>query len=421
METLATGAWLTRARIIRIAALCGLASIVSLAWLFLTAHGALDYQGRALGTDFSNVWAAGKMALGGNAADVWEPAKFAAMQRAMPGGDAGGIYIWVYPPPFLLVAALLATLPYIVALILWQLATLAALAWTLHRLVPKRETVLLALAAPATLICLTHGQNGFLTALLLGGGLVLLDRRPFIAGLLFGCLIYKPQFGLILPVLLLAGRHWRAIAGAIASSAMLIVITLAIWGWPVWQAFFTSMTAAQHIVVEQGGASWYKLMSPFAAVRMWGGTIGAAYALQALATATAILTVGWAAWKKPVEIRNALVCAAALIATPYVFDYDFVVLLPAIAFLALDGERNGWLSWEKSLLALAWIGPLAARQVAHLTSFPFGLVIAFTVAAIAVRRALRHRHSAVDVQRLSGDVTRLAAGEIDAGRADIVA
>ena len=131
--------------------------------------------------------------------------------------------------------------------------------------------MLLTLAAPVTLICLIHGHNGFLTALLLGGGLMLLDQRPFAAGLLFGCLIYKPQFALILPVLLLAGRHWRAIGGAMLSAALLVSLTLAIWGWPVWQAFLASLPLTRHVVIEQGSTGFHKIMSPFAAVRLWGG------------------------------------------------------------------------------------------------------------------------------------------------------
>ena len=51
-----------------------------------------------------------------------------------------------------------------------------------------------------------HGQNGFLTAALLGGALHWLDRRPWLAGVLIGCLAYKPQFGVLIPVALLAGR-----------------------------------------------------------------------------------------------------------------------------------------------------------------------------------------------------------------------
>jgi hypothetical protein len=422
METLATGAWLTRERIIRIAALYGLASILTIAWLFFTANGVVDYQGRALGADFSNVWAAGKMALDGRAVEVWQPAKFAAVQRSLPGGGAPGVYIWVYPPPFLLVATMLAMLPYLIALITWQLATLASFGAMMRRLTGRRETLLLTLAAPATLICVTHGQNGFLTALLLGGGLTLLDRRPVIAGLLFGCLIYKPQFAILLPVVFLAGRHWRAIAGAAASATILSATAIAIWGWPVWPAFFTSTVAAQHLVLEQGGATWYKLTSPFAAVRMWHGSLLAAYAAQGVATAAAIGAVAWVwAGRCSAHARNALVCAAALISTPYVFDYDFVILLPAIAFLVLDAERSGWLRWEKSVLALTWMGPLAARQAAQFASFPLGLLIVLSLFIIALRRALRHRHPAVHMKSLPCDVPGLAAGEVDAGGTDVIA
>ena len=47
-----------------------------------------------------------------------------------------------------------------------------------------RCILLLALAYPAVLINIGHGQNGFLTAALLGGALIILDRRPILAGIL---------------------------------------------------------------------------------------------------------------------------------------------------------------------------------------------------------------------------------------------
>lgn len=410
MEALANGSWLNRDRIIRIAGLCGLATILSIGALFLAGYGTLDYRGRPLGTDFSNVWTAGWMALHGHAADAWVWSKQFVVQKALHGPRLTEFYGWHYPPPFLFIAAALATLPYVPALIVYQLGTLAPFAWMMHRLVPRWETLLLTLAAPVTLVCLTHGHNGFLTALLLGGGLALLDRRQLVAGLLFGCLIYKPQFGLILPVLLLAGRHWKAIAGALISSSALVLTTLAVWGWPVWQAFFASLPLTQHIVIEQGVTGWHKIMSPFAAVRMWGGSLSLAYAVQMAVVAASMAAVAWIGWmRKAPELRNAFVCAAALISTPYVLDYDYVVLLPALAFLWLDAERNGWGRWEKTLLAFVWIAPLAARSIAEVTYLPIGLSTAFIVAGVALKRASGHRHAAVDVQRLPGDVTRLAA------------
>ena len=391
VEALASGDWLNRERVVRIAAISGLGTLAVLTWLFAFSHGTLDPLGRPLGTDFSDVWTAGKMALDGRAADAWTWSQHYAVQQAVHHKADVDFYGWHYPPPFLLIAAALATIPYVPALIVWQLATLIPFTWMMTRLVPLREIVLLTLAAPVTMVCLTHGHNGFLTALLLGGGLMLLDRRPFAAGLLFGCLIYKPQFALILPPLLMATRNWRAIGGAILSAGLLVAITLAIWGWPVWQAFLDSLPLTRHVIIEQGATGWQKIMSPFAAIRMWGGGIPLAYAVQLVAIIAAVAAVAWISWKRDApELRNALVCAAVLIATPYVLDYDYVVLLPALAFLWIDGQRHGFLSWDKSLMALVWIAPLFARSIAQFTYVPLGLASAIIVAALAIRRqALR--------------------------------
>jgi hypothetical protein len=388
VDALANGRWLTRERVKGVAILSGIASLLSLLYLFGFGYGTLDPLGRPLGTDFSNVWSAGSMALHGRAPDAWDWAKEFAVQRQLHGSVTVDVYGWHYPPPFLLVAAMLATLPYLAALFVWQATTLGAFAWMMCSLIPRRETLLLVLAAPVTLVCVTHGHNGFLTALLLGGGLMNLERKPFAGGLLLGCLIYKPQFALVIPPLLLVTRNWRAIAGAIASSALLVGFTLAIWGWPVWQAFFDSLPLTRHIVIEQGNTGWYKIMSPFAAVRMWGGGLDLAYFVQAIFTAAAIACVGFLSLRNNRHLRNAAAAAAVLISTPYVIDYDYVVLGLGLAFLWLDGEEHGFLSWDRSLMAYAWIAPLAAREIAHFIFLPLGLSTAVVVLWVSVRRSL---------------------------------
>jgi hypothetical protein len=390
MEALATGSWLNRERVYLVTGMIGVASLGLIGWLYFTSTGTVDVLGRPLGTDFSNVWTAGMMALDGRAPDVWSWNEHFRVQMQFHRHENLALFGWHYPPPFLLIAALLATMPYLAALVVWQVATLTPLLMMIQRIVGRRDTWLFVLAAPVTLVCLTHGHNGFLTALLLGGGLLLLDKRPLVAGLLFGCLIYKPQFGLILPPLLLAGRHWRAIGGACASAAVLVALTLLIWGLPVWQAFAESLPYTRKVIIEQGIAGWHMIMSPFAAVRMWGGGVGAAYAVQAIATALCIGAVVWIAWsgKRP-YLRNALVCAAVLISTPYVLDYDHVVMLPAIAFLYVDGQRHGFMRWDATLLAFAWFAPYVARTLAEQTMVPVGLLSSFVIVALAIRRSGR--------------------------------
>ncbi len=88
----------------------------------------------------------------------------------------------------------------------------------MYKIVPDRLTVWLALASIATAENLFYGQGAFLIALLLGGGLLLVDRHPFLAGLLFSLLInYKPHLGLLIPVALLAGRRWQALGALVAT------------------------------------------------------------------------------------------------------------------------------------------------------------------------------------------------------------
>ena len=383
-----SGDWLSRDRAIRIAFICGIVSAALLSYLMATSSGTLDYQGRPIGTDFSQVWTAGRMVLDGRAVEVWNWDSHRAVQEAFHGPRLSEWYGWHYPPPFLLVATALAALPYLPALIAWQAATLVPFAWVIRRFTKRPEAWLFVLAAPVTLICIMHGHNGFLTALLLGGGLMLLEKRPFAAGLLLGCLVYKPQFALVLPLLLLVLWNWWAIAGAVVSSLALIGLTLVFWGWPVWQAFLDSLALTQSIVIEQGRTGWEKIMSPFSAVRSWGGSIFLAYGVQALFTVISIGATLWLARGARPDIRNAAVTAAVLISTPYVLDYDFVVLLAGVAFLWRDATRHGWLPWERSALALVWIAPLVARNIAALTLFPLGLVTALLVLALAARRHL---------------------------------
>ena len=186
---LASGSWLTAARLRAVTAITAALALLMMIVLFAGATGTLDASGRPLGTDFSNVYAAGRMALDGNAAAAWDWSSHYAVQQQIHHSATVPFYGWHYPPPFLIAAALLALLPYVAALALWQAGTLGLAAVVLHRILPTRMALLVGLSAPIVFVCLVHGQNGFLTAALLGGGLLLLDRRPLWAGLLLGCLV----------------------------------------------------------------------------------------------------------------------------------------------------------------------------------------------------------------------------------------
>jgi hypothetical protein len=282
-------------------------------------------------------------------------------------------------------------MPYLLALALWQGLTLWACVATVIRICPGRYTILLALAAPVTGICLMHGHNGFLTGTLLGLGLLLLDRRPLLAGLLLGALVYKPQFALLIGPLLLVTGNWRALGGALLSAGGLIALTLLLWGWPVWGAFLTSLDLTRHVVIEAGSTGFYKIVSPFAALRMWRAPLEIAYGGQMVATVGAICAAMWAARFARPFLRNAAVAAATVISTPYVIDYDLVVVGVGLAFFAADARERGWLRWEKTALAMIWFAPLLGRAVAFFTLFPLDLMSAVLLLGLVLRRALADR------------------------------
>ena len=112
------------------------------------------------------------------------------------------LYLLGLPPIYLFVGAGLASLPYFVAFASWIALTWSAFALTLRRIIGHQLGLILAAAFPATWFNVAIGQNGCLTAALMGWTLLLLDSQPVLAGLCLGALTYKPQFGLLFPLVL---------------------------------------------------------------------------------------------------------------------------------------------------------------------------------------------------------------------------
>jgi len=301
----------------------------------------------------------------------------------------------------LFVAAGLALLPYGLALVVWQIVTFllylvsirAVLAATLvggrngdNRTIPTLA-FLLAAAFPAVFVNLSHGHNGFLSAALMGAALVTLDRRPIAAGVLFGLLVYKPQFGLMVPFVLAATGRWRTFATAATTAVLLVLLATLAFGVQVWEAFGVSTQFTRVVVLEAGDPGWHKIQSTFSWVRMWGGSIAVAYMLQAAVSLAVGATLIWL-WRSTASfaLKACALCLSAMLASPYGYDYDMMILAPAIAFLASDAMSQGWRPWEKTLLAVLWLMPIAARQIALATFIPLGVIAMIAVYIAILRR-----------------------------------
>jgi alpha-1,2-mannosyltransferase len=399
LDTLRSGAWLTRERMRLVALAVLLASGGGLVYLAATAHGAVDFKGRPLGTDFASFYAAGTLALHGHALAVYDAVQHYARQQAL-FGPATPYYAWLYPPFFLLPVAALALLPYVPALLIWQAAGFAGYLLAMRALIrstvpaPDRLWLLLATAFPPVFITFGHGQNGLATAALLAGALAALPRRPLVAGVLFGLMVYKPQFGLLIPLALLASGHWRAIVAASVTVALLVMVTTLTFGIEIWPAFFASSHFARTALLESGDVGWNKMQSLFALVRMWGGGIELAYALQTALTLSVAAAIAWL-WHghAPYPLKAAALSIGILLAAPVSLDYDLTLLAPAIACLAADGVTRGFAPWQKSLLALLWFVPLIARTVAGTTLVPLAVPTMLLAFAFLLQRAMRETGS----------------------------
>ncbi len=392
-DNLRDGVFVTRerARLVALGVLA--ASLIGLLYILATATGLNDNTGRPIGTDFSNIYAAGTYVLEGEPAKPFDPAAQHAREQAIFGA-ATPFYGWHYPPFFLGLAALLATMPYLAALAVWQGVTLVMYLLAMRAILfspsPGGEgsraagarggmtlAMLLALAYPAVVINLGHGHNGFLTAALFAGALLTLDSRPILSGILIGCLAYKPQFGVLIPLVLAATGRWRVVAAAAATVALMALAVTALFGVDVWHAFIASGEFTRKVVLEQGGTGWHKIQSVFSWARMWGAGIPFAYAAQAIVTVTvaAALVLIWRS-RAAFAVKAAALLIGSILATPYSLDYDLMLIAPAIAFLAADAmTRGNAVPWEKTLLAALWLVPLIARSFAQFTFVPLGVPV----------------------------------------------
>jgi hypothetical protein len=395
-QGLRSGDWLTDARMrgysLILLAICTLALV---GWI-AASDGLIDRNSKPIGTDFSNVYAAGTLIWQGRPAEAYEPARQHAAEKAVFGGREVPFYGWLYPPFFFVVAFLVASLPYAWGLAIWLAASFAAYLAAMRAIVPRPETLLIAAAFPAVFINIGHGQNGFLTAALLGGALHWLDRRPWLAGVLIGLLAYKPQFGVLIPVALLAGGRWNTIGAAAATVAALVAVSFVTLGGGVWHAFADSMTFTQTVVLEPGGIGWEKIQSAFSAMRMWGAGVRTAYAIQIALALMLAASLAWL-WQSNAlfELKASALATASLLATPYVLDYDLVVLAVAIVFFVRHGMNRGFHDYEISLLAAAWVMPLLSRAIAGVTGIPLGLLALLALYVIIVQRAVRDRLGSV--------------------------
>jgi hypothetical protein len=357
-----------------------------------TEHGLSDGISRPFGDDFVNYWSAAFLALHGRAAEIYDFAAFHLFEQSVTGPSIG-FYHYSYPPVLLLLTLPLAFIPYVPALGVWLGATWYGFYRAL-KLTGGRHVLLLSLALPALFVNAVGGQNGALTAALLGGGLVLVDRWPIVAGILFGCLAYKPHLAVLLPFALIAGRRWWT-AGAAGVTVVALVIASAIaFGPQRWIEYAGNLAHLRSVILEDGTGVWHRMLSVFVFARRLGASVGTAYTLQAIFAGFAALFVARSWWRnEPAHLRNAMVIVGTCLATPYLQDYDLVVGAFVVVWLAAEQGNSGIPeSWINAAIAVMLLLPLMAAPLGKLTGLAVGPLFIIPVFALVIALSGMPRH-----------------------------
>ncbi len=386
VAALRDGSWVTRRVMVALCATIAYAHVYDW-WWQLSGDRGRDPKGFAVGHDFAPLYAGSRALADGAASSLYDLARFEDLSRPWTGD---GSYAWFYPPSSFPVFAPLSRASYPVALTVSLLVGLAALLAALWAILPRRGFFALGALSPAVLYAVGYGQSVLLLlAGCFGAGLVLLHRRPLLAGALLGVVAAtKPHLAALVPVALLAGRHWRALAGMAGAVGALSLASWVAYGSAPWIAFLASPGLARELL-EDGRIPYPGLLSTFAAVRLLGGATVIAYALQAMAAALAIRFV-WVAWRGSGSgpgAPAATLLLAALVATPYAFDYDLVLAVLGLAFLARTAAVSGWGPWARTAMAVAWGLPLFAKPVARGAHLGLAPAILLLLLVLAARRA----------------------------------
>ena len=354
------------AHLVRLVRIALLLQICSFAFVVAGTHGAFGPQ-KPTTTDFASFYAAGRLADMGLAGQAYETAPHVAMERAVIG--PGVIeQRFLNPPPFLLLCGPLARLPYLPAFIVFE-----------------------ALTAALWLLIATRIAAGGVSVI---AGTLLVRSRPLLAGAAFGALCFKPHFGVLIPVALLTGGHWRAILGAALSALGLCALSLLLFGASTWAAFLTMAGHARSAI--ETGIQLSGHVDLAGAARLVGAPAGWGWALQGAETLLAAGCVAWSWSGRRASIArsdpaaeaaaNAVLVAATLSAMPFVLFYDLVMASIAAAWLARAARHTGWRRSEPATLAAAWALSLLAFASAAILHIAIGVAVGPILLAAALSR-----------------------------------
>ncbi|MEM8596859.1 MAG: glycosyltransferase family 87 protein [Pseudomonadota bacterium] len=310
--------------------------------------------------DYMAFWTASVVLLedGAPMAYDWH-ATHAIMLEILGVDDIGGMLPWVYPPHALPFVAPLGLTHPVLAGVIWVTVQIAVFLWACWKVLPHRLAVVGAFMTAPVLVTLVTGQAGLYWAICLVLAIEYRRRAPVWAGLALGFATMKPHLFVPLPLAFLGEGTVKALIWATVFMALLVVLSIAVGGIAVWQAFFdkVALTAAVHTHAEAD----YKLTaSMFSTLLSWGipvSTAGLVHGLLAMPCFVALMlcwgslgTQRLGIGQVPEDIKAAMLCFALFAIGPRTMIYEMALLYVGILYQLRFSLKHGFYAGEKVLL-----------------------------------------------------------------------
>ena len=367
------------------------------AWLIATGigyHGAIRPLYNALGWDWAIFHTAARAWYDGSLAHIYDQVW---LNEALKAAFTHGLYeslsypAFHYPPTFLLLLIPFGALSFATSYALAQVLTFSGLVCALKRFTGQTQQfwfyAVSLLVCPASSNNVMAGQNVFLIAALYVVGFGLLDAQPLLAGAVMGIASFKPQLALMVPFALLGARNWRALTGAAASALLLVLVSVLVFGWGIWEQWFALMLYPRHDVVYTG-IDWGRMWddSVFTIATLLGASKAVANVIQASATLAAAACV-FLAYRRPMadDLRFAVFLAASVVGSPHVSPYDMILLAYAATILVWNLLQEEFRPAAFVIPLAAWLLPLACPPRKLVTGYAVPVVIFALIGALMSR------------------------------------
>jgi hypothetical protein len=343
--------------------------------------GMLDPRCSTPFCDYSLFWLTGRLARVDAMATLYHPAAFFAFTSKILTHQTEIMPI-LYPPVMLPVMVI-ASLPKLaVGYCGFVVASFLLAVFALRRARLSWACIAIGLLGPAAVWNVFLGQFGIICGALLVSGLALLESSPVAGGVLLACLCIKPQYVLLMPVVLLASRNRRGLAAFVIAGGVLAALSVLWFGWSAWAAYLGPGRAAtrEWIQIPFGPGKESLGVSVFWLMRSFSAGLAAAYTAQAVAT---ILAAGatWWLWSRQKIDRGARLAATVCLmslASPYGYTDDLVGFSVVLALLV---RRDAPVM--NVVLAVLWLSPAYAGSFAERFGFlpmPFAILVLLGVA-----------------------------------------